>query len=1133
MNIPVRSLLLFFVFCLVTIQGIARSASTVLASSLVFVENKGQIRDQHHHLRSDIDFKLNAPGIDIFIGSGHLHYQWTKRNENGPTEVYRLDVALADANPHAEIAVGNKQAYFENYYLPECPTGTKAYSCKQIIYKNIYPNIDWVVYLNGNELKYDFRVHKGGNVKDIRIKYDGATQLQLQDGALHVSTPFGSITEHAPVSYNASSKENVPSLYKLSGNTLSFSLASQPDELVIDPQLAWATYYGGFADDMNAQGAALLGGFILYNRQGLATDGSGSLYFGGTTESGANIAMTGAFKATTTTQDAFIVKFSPTGVRLWATYYGGDSVEVFTSLACDKNNNVIATGYTYSATGIATPLSHQTALSGLNDGFVVKFDQNGNRLWGTYYGGLEADQPWKVATGPANEIYIAGGTRSSQNISTPGGHQTQLQNSSSSGSAFLVRFDASGVRQWGTYYCDSGSGYVSGLTVDKSGNVVFSGGASGSFKVATPGTHQLNQAGSWDIFITKFTDAGNRIWGTYLGGAFDDHTTNLATDDNDDIYLAGVTTSVDSISTPGAFLFTKPTGTNTSTGCLFKFSSAGKRLWGTYYHDYPVDLVIDKYNDVCIGGRSGNPTSQTATPGAWQTIVKGGQDGVFLKFDKDGNKLWATYYGGSNLDEFYSITKDISGNLYLSGITRSFDLVGTVGGHQTAPGGARDAFLIKTTPDSVVYINPVDTVICVNSNGADVQVGYTLTRSFRPGNIITVQLSDSNGSFASPFNIGNLTTTASGVVPCHIPVTVPLGSKYRIRVVASTPYYISTDNGKNIRIIQGPEKPSAFGDTLVCEDATLHLYATCPTAGVTYSWSGPVGFASAQQNPVRPNVKPNAAGNYVVTVSPVACKISDTVSVGVIENPVQPVIHSNAPICEGDTLRLRNIADSTILPYTWHTPFNTTDTSMKFVLPLVSRDHQGMYVLDVNRLGCVVKDSMHIIVKRKPVINATTNSPARIGKDLYLNADVDSGDAEYYKWQGPYGYTSTAGHSVRYNVKRDAEGTYNVTASVDGCTSTKQILVTLEDGVEQENYFEINPNPNKGTFLLSGVVKEDQSMPLDVVDALGQAIYTGIALSFERQLRVTIQLSDVAQGEYFLRIRVSNKTKVYRFIVSK
>ena len=141
--------------------------------SLCFIENKGQVTDQSGKPRNDIQFKIPAAkGLNIFIGNGQLHYQWIDNGEiknqksrgNIPgkpiitaydslltTKTYRMDVSLIGANPHAEIVTEEKQSYYENYHLAGIgKEGTRVNAYKKITYKNIYPNIDWVLYISSH-----------------------------------------------------------------------------------------------------------------------------------------------------------------------------------------------------------------------------------------------------------------------------------------------------------------------------------------------------------------------------------------------------------------------------------------------------------------------------------------------------------------------------------------------------------------------------------------------------------------------------------------------------------------------------------------------------------------------------------------------------------------------------------------------------------------------------------------------------------------------------------------------------------------------------------------------------------------------------------------------------------------------
>ncbi|MBK7439970.1 MAG: hypothetical protein IPI65_00140 [Bacteroidetes bacterium] len=97
-------------------------------------------------------------------------------------------------------------------------------------------------------------------------------------------------------------------------------------------------------------------------------------------------------------------------------------------------------------------------------------------------------------------------------------------------------------------------------------------------------------------------------------------------------------------------------------------------------------------------------------------------------------------------------------------------------------------------------INVPELVYCPDE---DLNVSYSATGTYNPGNIFTIQLSDETGSFAGSVDIGSLATTAlTGVVACTIPATTVNGTNYRMRAVAFDPDFtlVGTDNGANITI---------------------------------------------------------------------------------------------------------------------------------------------------------------------------------------------------------------------------------------------------------------------------------------------------------------------------------------------
>ncbi|MFA6152654.1 MAG: SBBP repeat-containing protein [Chitinophagaceae bacterium] len=670
------------------------------APAQLFIENKGQVRDQFRQARKDINFSLNTPeGLNIFIGDAALHYQFFKAEENearrpgtkpnrpedaGIFTLYRMDVTLVGANSHATVIREEGGSYRERYYTDwSGEAGVDAASYGKITYKDIYPNIDWVLYSKKGVFKHEFLVHAGGKVSDIRLLYDGTTGLNIRaDGSLTAVTPLGTVIEQAPVSWQQDGS-NVQSTFRLNGTELSYHIAPYHGELVIDPVLEWSTYYGGLSVD---------------NANRIATDQRNNVYFAGHTYSASNIATSGAFQTTSSGFfDACVVKFDPSGKRLWGTYFGGSSNDYAFGVATDKANNVYCCGATTSTSGIATTGAHQMIAGGLQDGMVFKFDSAGVRLWSTFLGGTQDDQLDQVRVDPFGNIYSGGFTGSTTAMATPGAYQPVFGGGLRD--ACLARFDAAGKRLWGTYFGGADFDGGDAIACDRDGNVYLAGSTLSSSAIATAGAHQTSYAGgfSGDAYLARFDTSGKRIWSTYYGGANGDAVNDLACDASDNIYLCGQTESASQISTAGAFKSVN----NGFEAYLVRFDRSGKRLWGTYYGDATSSrqesgygVATDALNNVYLAGKT-DSCAGLATAGAYQTIAGGDDDAFLARFDSSGNRLWATYFGGSSVDAAFSVATDQIGNVYITGNSTSSAGIASAGAFRTTYSGADDILLAK------------------------------------------------------------------------------------------------------------------------------------------------------------------------------------------------------------------------------------------------------------------------------------------------------------------------------------------------------------------------------------------------------------------------------------------------------
>jgi hypothetical protein len=500
----------------------------------------------------------------------------------------------------------------------------------KIVYKDVYPNIDWVIYSEKQEMKYDFIVHPGGDPAMIKVKYNGANEIKItNDGSLLVTTPLGEVIDQTPMSFQ--NKVTVNSNFELKNKIVTYSIGeyNKTLDLVIDPGITWATYYGGNNYDWGYD---------------IATDANGNVYLGGTTQSTTNIAS-GGFQNTYGggTSDILLVKMNNSGNRLWATYYGGSGFDAAQSIAIDNaSGNIYIGGITQSSTNFANG-GFQNTLGATNsiDAFLVKFNGSGSRLWATYYGGSGDDYGYGVATDASGNVYLGGYSKSSTGIAS-GGFQTTYIGGNQD--AFLVKFNGSGSRLWATYYGGSGDDYGYGVATDASGNVYLGGTTSSTYNISASGFQSI-YSDSIDAFLVKFNSTGSRLWGTYYGGTSWETGRDVTTDVNGNVYLTGYTSSTVIMSTFG---YQTIYGGGSRDAFLVKFNNNGSRLWDTYYGGSRIDegsaVTTDANGNVYLIGTT-ESTNNIASSG-FQNTNGGLEDAYLAKFNSGGSRIWATYYGG-------------------------------------------------------------------------------------------------------------------------------------------------------------------------------------------------------------------------------------------------------------------------------------------------------------------------------------------------------------------------------------------------------------------------------------------------------------------------------------------------------
>lgn len=918
-----------------------------------FLENKGQIRDLNHKQRQDIDFKLASNGVGLYIGAGALHYQFKKVNthqDQTDISLCEMNVTLVGANQHAQPIASNIINYVENYYYDDGSYTANAY--KKITYKDIYPNIDWTVYVVNDKVEYDFIVHEGGRPEDIKIAYDGATDLAIQaDGSLLATTPMGTIKEHQPISFEANTHRKVKTSFQLDHNIVSFHTDAYKGGLTIDPYLAWCTYFGGTNEDVVTSIDASAGG---------------NFYFAGYTAStglgvGTGITFQLTYGGGAGPYDAFAARLNATGTTIgWCSYWGGTGDDRANALTLSgSGNNTFIVGSTTSNGGFLANRNNFTNSGGI-DIFICNFNStNGQRTWSLFDGGTGNDIGNGIALDPGGNLYI-GGTTSSTGMSSDG---TSLTGRLDGYIAKISTTGFGGGYIWSTYINGNNDDSLTDIAVDGASNVALTGVTNSTSGIATSGSYATSLNGASDAFIMRYNSGGAKLWGSYFGGSGNEVGQGVDVESAApyNIFVVGSTTSAAGITS--GLVHQATYGGGSSDAFLAKMNVSGAApIWSTYIGGTGTDAAYsvryDGNTNIILGGIT-NSASGVATAQGYQTTIGGGFDAFVHKFNTLGQNIYGTYFGGPGNDALYALTPDaVTGNrVAIVGATTSTSGM-TTGGvlRTTYAGGTSDGFIAVFSPDTLVRINQpfTDTLLCINGTFT---VRYTTNVNFAAGNSFTVQLSDVTGSFASAVNIGAVSSSTSGTITCTIPAGTPPGSNYRIRIASGNPAYISPDNIYNITILAALPPLTITANNPICVGYTLNLSATASFPATAYSWSGPGAFTAATSATSRTSITAAQAGYYVASASRAGCparrdSVNITVSTVI---PLRPFDSTNAPLCAGGTLRLFSWPDTTITgtySYSWIGPAGFTSTLQNPILTGITTANTGPYFIQDTLNGC-------------------------------------------------------------------------------------------------------------------------------------------------------------------------------------
>lgn len=382
------------------------------------------------------------------------------------------------------------------------------------------------------------------------------------------------------------------------------------------------------------------------------------------------------------------IVIDPEPDMVWSTFWGGDQYDLTTDATLSLNDTIYTTGMTMSANNIATSGAYQTNYQGDLDIFISKFSNNGNLIWSTYYNGPQTERVYAIDTDENGDVFVAGCTFSTTGIVSGGAQQSSINGNDD---LFILRMSPQGSRLWCTYHGGNGHDFVTDMHVEND-TIYMVGHTTSSNVIASSGSHQDTYTANEAGHITLFSTAGDFLWGTYFGTEDNNSIEGLAVLESR-LYITGRTSSENGISTTGAYQENQGGFTNAFVSA---FTKNGTQIWGTYfggqYTDVANDIALDSLDGVYIVGDASSDNN-IGTSGAYQETRLSSEQGFIAHFDKDGNRLWATYTGGTGSDYVKVVTSRQDGLFYIGGHTTSTETIPSAGTYQPNAGGNYDGFI--------------------------------------------------------------------------------------------------------------------------------------------------------------------------------------------------------------------------------------------------------------------------------------------------------------------------------------------------------------------------------------------------------------------------------------------------------
>ena len=325
--------------------------------------------------------------------------------------------------------------------------------------------------------------------------------------------------------------------------------------------------------------------------------------------------------------DYWLLKFDATNQLQWQKTYGGSDDDRGVDLIQTSDN-----GYAVIGKSKSNDLE-VSENAGFDDFWVSKLDSSGTIIWEYSFGFAGSDTPYSIIQ-TNDDGYLLSGVLD-VSASNGQGDRNSILSRHAGGDYWVIKLNASGVKQWSNYYGGSFTDTAyDAIQTEDDGYIIIGSSDSDDVDIT-------NNLGSYDFWILKISATGTLVWEKSFGGSEIDEAYGISQAADGNYLIVGDTRSNDldiSQNNGAADLW------------IIKITPEGTLLWektlGGSSFDVGRSVSKTQDNGFLIAG------SSRSTDGSL-TSNKGQNDAWIIKINSSGNLVWQKTIGGSNVDFFY------------------------------------------------------------------------------------------------------------------------------------------------------------------------------------------------------------------------------------------------------------------------------------------------------------------------------------------------------------------------------------------------------------------------------------------------------------------------------------------------